>query len=130
MRVAVASAPVSERRRTLVVGVAQVRRDLSPTGRRRTSEVAASRPAYAVLDFGANAGCTVTWARLMRASGRPTNSTAGAGVRDHEGERVGQPDVLGRGDDQASGDEAGVLAGVEHRASQCRAASGSDPRID
>ena len=38
----------------------------------------------------------------------------GGGVGDQQRHRVGHPDVLGGEDDEAAGDEPGVLARLEH----------------
>ncbi len=67
------------------------------------------------FDFGAVARCTTAWARLSCASGRPDElDGAGGGVGHDEAHRVGHADVLAGEDDEAAGDEAGVLAGLEH----------------
>ena len=67
------------------------------------------------FDFGAVARWTTAWARLSCASGSPTNSTARAAASATSRRmRVGHADVLGREDHQAPGDEAGVLARLEH----------------
>ncbi len=88
----------------------------SPRGWSWTSARALPSAAYERFDFGAVARYTVAWARSMRASGKPTNSTAcAAASATSSAHRVGQADVLGGGDDQAAGDEAGVLARLEHQ---------------
>ncbi len=48
-----------------------------------------------------------------------------------DGERtgIGHPDVLAGEDHDPAGDEPCVLPATSIRASQCRAASGSDPRM-
>ena len=72
-------------------------------------------PSAARLLFGAVARCTTAWARLSCASGSPTCSTAPGGGDGHEQRlRVGHAHVLAGQDDQAAGDEAGVLPRLQH----------------
>ena len=75
------------------------------------------RPSATVLlfDFGAVARYTTAWARLSCASGSPTYSTAcAAAVASGSASGSAMPDVLGGQDHEPAGDEAGVLAGLEH----------------
>ncbi len=85
------------------------------------------------FDFGATASAIVAWARLSRASGIPISCTAwAAATAVVQRGRVGQPDVLAGQDHQPPGDEARVLAGLDHprQVVQRRVGVGAAHRLD
>ncbi len=89
------------------------------------------------MDFAVVARYAVASASGMRPSGMPMSCTASAAATAIDKRlRVGEADVLGRGDDQPTGDESRILprldhAGeVVHRGIHVRAADRLDERAD
>ena len=79
-----------------------------PPGRSRS-------PSAERLLFGAVARWIAAWLRLSCASGSPTCSSAcAAATATSSACGIGHPDVLAGEDDHPPGDEAGVLAGLQH----------------
>ena len=117
---------VPEGRRPPVVGVAQVGRDLAPAA--RTSAWARPRATVTRFDLGARARWIDRLGQVELGLGEPDELDGpGRGVGHHEGQGIGQPDVLAGQDDQAPGDEAGVLARLEHAGQPVQAGVGVRP---
>ncbi len=95
----------------LIVGIAQMS-GTSPSGPR--SLLALSSAWYARFDFGAVARWTTACARLSWPREARRTRRRRRPLGDEQARGIGHPDVLRRRDHQAAGDEAGVLAGLEH----------------
>ena len=87
----------------------------APIRPRLTSAIAASMATITAFDFGAVARWMTACARGIRASGSPTKADASQrGHRRLQRRRVGHADVLAGVDHQPAGDEARVLARLDH----------------